>query len=107
MSLQRKDILDSGDLLKNKIKISDDPNLIYGVSCCPGVVKGKVLFAHKIDDAKNLNGEIPQKELIQDGFHYFLIVEELLWKRKPLSHSAVIARGLGFQQLLECRWFNI
>ena len=36
-TLARKEMVD-GDLLKNKIKISDDPNLIYGVSCCPGVV---------------------------------------------------------------------
>ena len=58
VSLSNKDIMSSGDLLKNKIKVSDDPNLIYGVSCCPGVVKGTVLFADKIEDAKNLNGEI-------------------------------------------------
>ena len=103
VSLQRKDILDSGDLLKNKIKISDDPNLIYGVSCCPGVVK-EGSICDKIDDAKNLNGEIlVTKELIQDGFHYFLIVEELLWKEEASYRTLLLLQeSLGFQQLLEC-----
>mgnify|MGYP001245177158 CR=1 FL=1 len=97
VSLQRKDILDSGDLLKNKIKISDDPNLIYGVSCCPGVVKGKVLFAHKIDDAKNLNGEILVTKRTDPGWvPLFPNCRGIIVERGSLlSHSAVIARELG------------
>jgi rifampicin phosphotransferase len=97
VSLQRKDIIDSGDLLKNKIKISDDPNLIYGMSCCPGVVKGKVLFAGKIEDAKNLNGEILVTKRTDPGWvPLFPNCSGIIVERGSLlSHSAVIARELG------------
>jgi len=101
-SLARKDMIDSGDLLKNKIKISDDPNLIYGVSCCPGTVTGKVLFAHTLEDASTMNGEILVTKRTDPGWvPLFPNCKGIIVERGSLlSHSAVIARELGIPTIV-------
>jgi rifampicin phosphotransferase len=101
-SLMRKEMVDSGDLLKNKIKISDDPNLIYGVSCCSGVVKGKVLFAKTLEDASEMNNEILVTKRTDPGWvPLFPNCKGIIVERGSLlSHSAVIARELGIPTIV-------
>ncbi|MBC76274.1 MAG: phosphoenolpyruvate synthase [Halobacteriovoraceae bacterium] len=97
VSLKDLTILNSADLLKDKVRISDDPNLLLGTSCCPGTIKGKVIVAEKIEDAGQLNGEILVTKRTDPGWVPLypscsgLIIE----RGSLLSHSAVIARELG------------
>ncbi len=97
MSLKNMQIIQSGDLLKNKIRVSDDPDLFYGTSCCPGSIKAKVRVAHTIDDAKDMNGEILVTKRTDPGWvPLFPFCGGLIIERGSLlSHSAVIARELG------------
>jgi phosphohistidine swiveling domain-containing protein len=101
-SLNNTHIISSGDLLRNKIKVSDDPNLIYGVSCCPGVISGKALVAKTIDDASDLNGEILITKRTDPGWvPLFPSCSGLIVERGSLlSHSAVIARELGIPTIV-------
>jgi phosphohistidine swiveling domain-containing protein len=101
-SLKDMFIINSGDLLKNKIKISDDPNLIYGVSCCPGVVRGKVKIALTVDDAADIEGEILVAKRTDPGWvPLFPSCSGLIVERGSLlSHSAVIARELGLPTIV-------
>jgi len=97
ISLQNMQIIQSGDLLKNKVRRSDDPDLFYGISCCPGSIKGKVRVAMTIDDAKGMNGEILVTKRTDPGWvPLFPFCSGLIIERGSLlSHSAVIARELG------------
>ena len=83
-------------------KISDDPNLIYGVSCCPGVVSGKVLFAKTLEDASEMNGEILVTKRTDPGWvPLFPNCKGIIVERGSLlSHSAVIARELGIPTIV-------
>lgn len=101
-SLRDIQILNSGNLLKNKLRISDDPNLIYGISCCPGVVKGKVRVAETIEGARNLSGEILVTKRTDPGWvPLFPSCSGLIVERGSLlSHSAVIARELGLPTIV-------
>jgi pyruvate,water dikinase len=102
VSFQRMETIRSGDLLKNKIRISDDPNLVYGVSCCPGSVTGVVRVAPTIEDAKDLNGEILITKRTDPGWvPLFPNCAGLIIERGSLlSHSAVIARELGIPTIV-------
>ncbi len=102
MSLRDNSVLNSGDLLKNQVRISDDPNVLLGVSCCPGIIKGRVRVATKIEEAQNLNGEILVTSRTDPGWVPLypscsgLIIE----RGSLLSHSAVVARELGLPTIV-------
>lgn len=95
-------ILSNLDLIKSNIPISDDPDLFYGVSCCPGEVEGEVLVAKKIEDTEQLNGQILIAPRTDPGWVPLypsckgLIVE----RGSLLSHSAVVARELGLPTIV-------
>lgn len=97
LSLKNIQIIQSGDLLKNKMRVSDDPNLFYGTSCCPGSITATVRVAETIDDAKDMNGEILVTKRTDPGWvPLFPFCGGLIIERGSLlSHSAVIARELG------------
>jgi phosphohistidine swiveling domain-containing protein len=101
-SVREMQIIRSGDLLKNKMRVSDDPNLVYGISCCPGVIKGKVRVAESIEDARNLDGEILITKRTDPGWvPLFPSCSGLIVERGSLlSHSAVIARELGLPTIV-------
>jgi len=102
MSIMKNNILDSGDLLKNQARVSDDPNVLLGVSCCPGIVKGKVRVAKTIEEAQELEGEILVTTRTDPGWVPLypscsgLIIE----RGSLLSHSAVVARELGLPTIV-------
>jgi phosphohistidine swiveling domain-containing protein len=102
VSLENMQIIQSGDLLKHKVRVSDDPDLFYGVSCSPGMIKGKVRVAHSIDDAKDMNGEILVTKRTDPGWvPLFPFCSGLIIERGSLlSHSAVIARELGIPTIV-------
>jgi phosphohistidine swiveling domain-containing protein len=95
-------VLSSGDLLKAQERVSDDPNILIGISCCPGVITGKVRVAHKIEETENLNGEILVTYRTDPGWVPLypscsgLIIE----RGSLLSHSAVVARELGLPTIV-------
>ncbi len=95
-------MLSSGDLLKDKVRVSDDPNVLLGISCCPGNVSGTVVVANTIEEAKALNGEIFVTKRTDPGWVPLypscsgLIIE----RGSLLSHSAVIARELGLPTIV-------
>ena len=102
VSLRNLAILNSADLLKDKVRVSDDPNILLGTSCCPGTIKGKVVVAQNIEDAGQLNGEILVTKRTDPGWVPLypscsgLIIE----RGSLLSHSAVIARELGLPTIV-------
>ena len=102
MSLKSMQIIQSADLLKNKVRISDDPNLFYGTSCCPGNITEKVRVAKTIDEAKDMNGEILITKRTDPGWvPLFPFCGGLIIERGSLlSHSAVIARELGIPTIV-------
>ena len=76
---------------------SDDPNVLRGTSCCPGVVEGPVRVAHSFEDTEGLDGEILVTERTDPGWvPAFPACSGLIIERGSLlSHSAVVARELG------------
>lgn len=102
VSLQNSKIIESGDLLKSKVRVSDDPNLVYGTSCCPGIIKGKVRVAATIEEARGLDGEILITKRTDPGWvPLFPSCSGLIVERGSLlSHSAVIARELGIPTIV-------
>jgi phosphohistidine swiveling domain-containing protein len=102
VSLSNIQIIQSGDLLKHKVRVSDDPDLFYGISCSPGAIQGKVRVAHSIDDAKDMNGEILVTKRTDPGWvPLFPFCGGLIIERGSLlSHSAVIARELGIPTIV-------
>jgi phosphohistidine swiveling domain-containing protein len=101
-SLTSNQIISSGDLLADKVRISDDPNVIYGVSCCPGVIEKEVRVAETINDTKDMNGEILITYRTDPGWvPVFPNCGGLIIERGSLlSHSAVIARELGLPTIV-------
>lgn len=95
-------ILNSGDLLKDNERVSEDPNVLLGISCCPGTITGVVVVANSIEEASQLNGEILVTKRTDPGWVPLypscsgLIIE----RGSLLSHSAVIARELGLPTIV-------
>ena len=94
-ALRHPGLLQSLDLLKDLG--SDDPNVLHGTSCCPGVVEGPVRVAHSFEDTEGLDGEILVTERTDPGWvPAFPACSGLIIERGSLlSHSAVVARELG------------
>ena len=94
-------LLADGDLLRGT-GVSDDPNILIGTPCCPGVVKGTVRVVRNVDDAKGLNGEILVTEKTDPGWVplYPSCSGLLIERGSLLSHSAVVARELGLPTIV-------
>ncbi|MBT3236096.1 MAG: phosphoenolpyruvate synthase [Bdellovibrionales bacterium] len=95
-------VLSSSDLLASERRISDDPNLLYGISCCPGQIEGKVQVIKKVEDAAQLNGDILVAERTDPGWVplYPSCSGILIERGSLLSHSAVVARELGIPTIV-------
>jgi pyruvate,water dikinase len=102
VSLAYPSLLDAGDLLRDLTPRSDDPNLLFGTPCCPGVVEGVVRVAHELKDAQALNGEILVTSRTDPGWVplYPSCAGLLIERGSLLSHSAVVARELGLPTIV-------
>lgn len=79
-----------------------DPNVLKGISCCPGVVKEKVRVIRSPEDDMRLNGEILVAERTDPGWvPLYPAASGLLIERGSiLSHSAIVARELGLPTIV-------
>lgn len=84
---------------------STDPNILRGVSCCPGVVKKTVRVIRSPEDDMSLNGEILVAERTDPGWvPLYPSASGLLIERGSiLSHSAIVARELGIPAIVGIR----
>jgi pyruvate,water dikinase len=94
--MQHAPLLLEADLLRG-LNTSDDPDVLLGTSCSPGVVEGVVRVAREIKDAQGLRGEILVTERTDPGWVplYPSCSGLLIERGSLLSHSAVVARELG------------
>lgn len=90
------------DLLKSDAQVSDDPDLLYGTPCCPGIVEGIVRVVHQASDAVGMYDEILVTARTDPGWvPLFPACKGLLVERGSLlSHSAVVARELGLPTIV-------
>lgn len=90
-------LLAASDLLRGDGEPDDDPNLLRGTPCCPGVVEGVVRVARSAADAEGLDGEILVTARTDPGWAplYPSCSGLLIERGSLLSHSAVVARELG------------
>jgi pyruvate,water dikinase len=95
-SLPYVQVLNATDLLRGKHE-SDDPSVLLGIPCCPGVIEGIVRVVHDMKDAEGLHGEILVTERTDPGWVplYPSCSALLIERGSLLSHSAVVARELG------------
>lgn len=95
-------VLAEQDLLIGEGPVSDDPNVLLGTPCCPGVVEGVVRVVKEAEDAEGLQGEIMVCERTDPGWvPLFPSTSGLLIERGSLlSHSAVVARELGIPTIV-------
>jgi pyruvate,water dikinase len=95
-------IMEDADLLRGERKISDDPNVLLGTPCCPGVVEGIVLVAEDIKDTEGLDGQILVTSRTDPGWVplYPSCTGLLIERGSLLSHSAVVARELGLPTIV-------
>ncbi|MEC7183143.1 MAG: PEP-utilizing enzyme, partial [Bdellovibrionota bacterium] len=95
-------LMEDADLLKSERRISDDPNVLLGTPCCPGVIEGEVLVAHDIKDTEKLDGQILVTSRTDPGWvPLYPSSSGLLNERGSLlSHSAVVARELGLPTIV-------
>lgn len=95
-------VLMDGDLLRSERPVSDDPNLLYGTPCCPGVIEGVVRVVKEVADAQGLDGEILVTERTDPGWVplYPSCSGLLIERGSLLSHSAVVARELGLPTIV-------
>ncbi len=79
-----------------------DPDLMTGLSCCPGVVRGKVKVILTPSDDMSLNGEILVAGRTDPGWvPLYPSASGLLIERGSiLSHSAIVARELGLPAIV-------
>ncbi|NBO38412.1 phosphoenolpyruvate synthase [bacterium] len=104
-SLAWPQLLSENDLLAKEMPVSSDPNLLYGIACCPGVVEGVVRVVSSMADAQGLNGEILVTERTDPGWVplYPACSGLLIERGSLLSHSAVVARELGLPTIVGVR----
>jgi len=79
-----------------------DPDLMSGLSCCPGIVRGKVKVILTPSDDMSLNGEILVAGRTDPGWvPLYPSASGLLIERGSiLSHSAIVARELGLPAIV-------
>jgi pyruvate,water dikinase len=80
----------------------EDPSVLRGTPCSPGVVEGVVRVAARVEDAEGLSGEILVAERTDPGWvPLFPVCSGLIIERGSLlSHSAVVARELGIPTIV-------
>jgi phosphohistidine swiveling domain-containing protein len=95
-------VLVEQDLMRSEKPKSDDPNVLIGTPCCPGVVEGVVRVVKDVKDAEGLNGEILVTERTDPGWVplYPSCSGLLIERGSLLSHSAVVARELGLPTIV-------
>ena len=95
-------VLADQDLLAAEAPVSDDPNVLIGTPCSPGIVEGVVRVVREAEDAEGLQGEIMVSERTDPGWvPLFPSTSGLLIERGSLlSHSAVVARELGIPTIV-------
>lgn len=79
-----------------------DPNIMRGVSCCPGQVKGPVRVILSPKDDMRLDGQILVAERTDPGWVplYPSAAGLLIERGSILSHSAIVARELGLPAIV-------
>ena len=101
---QQPQLLDAADLLRAEFdrRESDDPNILTGMPCCPGVVEGVVLVARTPREAEQLDQEILVTARTDPGWVplYPSCTGLLIERGSLLSHSAVVARELGLPTIV-------
>jgi phosphohistidine swiveling domain-containing protein len=102
MSLPYGQVLAELDLLRSERPRSDDPNVLLGTPCCPGVVEGVVRVVKEMKDAEGIAGEILVTERTDPGWVplYPSCSGLLIERGSLLSHSAVVARELGLPTIV-------
>jgi pyruvate,water dikinase len=102
VSFKNPILINNSDLLKDKVRVSDDPNLIYGTSCSPGVVEGIARVVKDIHEAQGIEGEILITYRTDPGWvPLYPSCKGLIIERGSLlSHSAVVARELGLPTIV-------
>ena len=95
-------VLADSDLLRNETPLSDDPNVLIGTPCCPGVIEGVVRVVREIKESEGMNGEILVTERTDPGWVplYPSCSGILIERGSLLSHSAVVARELGIPTIV-------
>ena len=97
-------LLDAADLLRPELdqRASDDPNILTGTPCCPGVVEGVVLVARTPKEAEQLDQQILVTARTDPGWVplYPSCTGLLIERGSLLSHSAVVARELGLPTIV-------
>ncbi len=80
----------------------DDPDVLRGTPCSPGIVEGVVRVALRFEDAAGMSGEILVTERTDPGWvPLFPTCAGLIIERGSLlSHSAVVARELGLPTIV-------
>ena len=101
-SIAQPQVLADADLLRSEVAGSDDPNVLIGTPCCPGIVEGVVRVANTSKDAQGLDREILVTARTDPGWvPLFPSCSGLLIERGSLlSHSAVVARELGLPTIV-------
>lgn len=102
VSLPYAQVLSELDLLRSERPKSDDPNVLIGTPCCPGIVEGVVRVVREMKDAEGINGEILVTERTDPGWVpiYPSCSGLLIERGSLLSHSAVVARELGLPTIV-------
>jgi phosphoenolpyruvate synthase/pyruvate phosphate dikinase len=102
VSLPFAQVLAELDLLAKDRPKSDDPNVLIGTPCCPGVVEGAVRVVRDMKDAEGIDGEILVTERTDPGWVplYPSCSGLLIERGSLLSHSAVVARELGLPTIV-------
>jgi pyruvate,water dikinase len=94
-------LLADNDLLAG-VQASEDPDLLRGTPCSPGIVEGAVRVARCFEEAAGMQGEILVTERTDPGWvPLFPTCSGLIIERGSLlSHSAVVARELGIPTIV-------
>lgn len=102
VSLPYGQVLAELDLLRSERPKSDDPNVLIGTPCCPGVIEGVVRVVKEMKDAEGIAGEILVTERTDPGWVplYPSCSGLLIERGSLLSHSAVVARELGLPTIV-------
>ena len=100
-SMPHPALLHDHDLLA-ELRNDDDPNVLRGTPCCPGVVEAPIWVADNFEDTAGLSGEILVTERTDPGWiPVFPACAGLIIERGSLlSHSAVVARELGIPTIV-------
>ncbi len=92
------------DLLRdlNAVGANDDPNVLSGKSCCPGVVEAQIRVVKDVRECAGMNGEILVTARTDPGWVtvYPMCGGILIERGSLLSHSAVVAREVGLPAIV-------